>query len=73
MKALGIGELINYKGKTYKVKECKLIYSCVGCAFSNGKFPGRCATDNGFADAFGECAGLARSDGKYVIFAEERR
>ena len=66
-----IGETITYNGKAYKVREAVSPTSCNGCAFGRSGHPARCMDidRDEFANAFGECAAMVRSDKQYVVFS----
>lgn len=66
-----IGERFTLNGKTYEVKKCQSWYSCQGCAFQDRSHPSSACYTNEAAllEQTGECSGMVRTDGTYVIFS----
>lgn len=67
-----IGQEFTFKGVTLVVRESAQRQLCSGCYFAKSGHPARCL-DNQYEalDDTGECAALARTDRRYVVFVEK--
>ena len=60
-----IGTRFELNGETYEVRQSKNPASCSNCGFCKNMVP---VCDENIGDVAGECSGMARTDGNYVIF-----